>query len=109
MYTVENDGKSCLASMYKPRLFTCLVYCICSKTYWLFSMWLPFPGYPLCPVSHLRSLDDRFPYESFVFFVSLMLSSLFIAALWSPAGKGLYSWPLLVMFIVFLLLSHVVS
>ena len=34
---------------------------------------------------------------------------LFIAALWSPAGKGLTSWLLLVMFIVFLLLSHVVS
>ena len=30
-------------------------------------------------------------------------------ALWSPAGKGLTSWLLLVMFIVFLLLSHVVS
>ena len=34
---------------------------------------------------------------------------LFIAALWSPAGKGLTSWLLLVMFIVFLLPSHVVS
>ena len=39
--------------------------------------------------------------------VSLMLS--FIAALWSPAEKGLTSWLLLVMIIVFLLLSHVVS
>ena len=38
-----------------------------------------------------------------------MLSRLFIAALWSPAGKGLTSWLLLVMFIVFLFLSHVVS
>ena len=36
-----------------------------------------------------------------------MLSRLFIAALWSPAGKGLTSWLLLVMFIVFLL--HPVS
>ena len=36
-------------------------------------------------------------------------SGLFIAALWSPAGKGLTSWLLLAMFIVFLLLSHVVS
>ena len=34
---------------------------------------------------------------------------LFIAALWSPAGKGMTSWFLLVMFIIFLLLSHVVS
>ena len=39
----------------------------------------------------------------------LMLSRLFIAALCSPAGKGLTSWLLLVMFIVFLLLSNVVS
>ena len=31
----------------------------------------------------------------------LMLSRLFIAALWSPAGKGLTSWLLLVLFIVF--------
>ena len=33
--------------------------------------------------------------------VFLMLSSLFIAALWAPAGKGLTSWLLLVMFIKF--------
>ena len=48
---------------------------------------------------------------SFVFLclVFLMLLLLFIAALWSPAGKGLTSWLLLMMFIVFLLLSHVVS
>ena len=31
----------------------------------------------------------------------LMLYPLFIAAMWSPAGKGLTSWLLLVMFIVF--------
>ena len=31
----------------------------------------------------------------------LMRSRLFIAALWSPAGKGQTSWLLLVMFIVF--------
>ena len=41
--------------------------------------------------------------------VYLMLSCLFVAAFSSPAGKGLTSWLLLVMFIVFLLLSHVVS
>ena len=41
--------------------------------------------------------------------VFFMLLCLFIAALSSPAGKGLTSWLLLVMFIVFLLLSHVVS
>ena len=37
------------------------------------------------------------------------LSCMFIAALLSPAGKGVTSWLLLVMSIVFLLLSHVVS
>ena len=41
--------------------------------------------------------------------VFLMISRLFIAALWSPPGKGLTSRLLLVMFIVFLLLFHVVS
>ena len=47
---------------------------------------------------------------SFVFLclVFLMLSRLLIATLWSPAGKGLTFWLLLMMFIVFLLLSHVV-
>ena len=41
--------------------------------------------------------------------VFLMLSRLFIAALWSSAELELTSWLLLLMFIVFLLLSHVVS
>ena len=41
--------------------------------------------------------------------VFVMLSRLFIAALWSPEGKGLTSWTLFVMFIVVLLLSHLVS
>ena len=41
--------------------------------------------------------------------VIVMLLRMFIAALWSPAGKGLTSWLLFVMFIVVLLLSHVVS
>ena len=45
----------------------------------------------------------------FLCLVFLMLSCLYIAALWSPAGKGLASWLLLVMLIVFLLLSRVVS
>ena len=38
----------------------------------------------------------------FLYLVCLILSRLFIAALWSPAGKGLSSWPMLVMVIVFL-------
>ena len=48
---------------------------------------------------------------SFVFLrlMFLMLWGQFIAALCSPAGKGLTSWLSLVMFIVFLLLSNVVS
>ena len=37
----------------------------------------------------------------FLYLVLLMLLSLFTAALWSPAGKGLTSWLLSVMFIVF--------
>ena len=41
--------------------------------------------------------------------VIVILLRLFIAALWSPAGKGLTSRLLFVMFIVVLLLSHVVS
>ena len=49
---------------------------------------------------------DHLCYLCFVF---VMLSHLFIAALWSPAGKGLASELLFVMFIVFLSLSHVVS
>ena len=45
----------------------------------------------------------------YLFLVIVMFLRLFIAALWSPAGKGLISWLLFVMFIVVLLLSHVVS
>ena len=41
--------------------------------------------------------------------VFVMLSRLFIAALWPPEGKCLTSWLLFVMFIVILLLSHLVS
>ena len=48
---------------------------------------------------------DHLCYLCFVFVV---LSRLCIAALWSPAGKGLTSWLLFVMF-VFLSLSLVVS
>ena len=40
--------------------------------------------------------------------VFVMLSRLYIAALWSPAAKELTSWLLFVMF-VFLSLSHLVS
>ena len=45
----------------------------------------------------------------FLCLVTLMLLRLFIAALWSPAEKGLTYWLLLVIVIVFLLLSHVIS
>ena len=38
-----------------------------------------------------------------------MLSRLFIAALWSPAGKGLTSWLLFVMLNCVLSLSNVIS
>ena len=43
----------------------------------------------------------------FLRLVFLMLSRLFIVVLWSPAGKGLTSWLLLAMFIVFLSLYNV--
>ena len=46
---------------------------------------------------------DHLCYLCLVF---VMLSRLFIAALWSPEWKGLISWLLFVMFIVILLLSH---
>ena len=49
---------------------------------------------------------DLFCYLCLTF---VMLSCLFIATLWAPAGKGLTSWLLFVMFIVFLSLSHVLS
>ena len=49
---------------------------------------------------------DHLCYLCLVF---VMLSRLFIAALWSPEGKGLTSWLLFVMFIVIVLLSHLVS
>ena len=41
--------------------------------------------------------------------VFLMHLRLFIAAMWSSLEKRLTFWPLLVMFLVCLLLSHVVS
>ena len=37
-------------------------------------------------------------YLFYLCLVFLMLSRLFVAALWSPAGKGLASWLLFVMF-----------
>ena len=40
--------------------------------------------------------------------VYVMLSRLFIAAVWSPAGKGLAPWFLFVMFNCVLSLSYVV-
>ena len=49
---------------------------------------------------------DHLCYLCLVF---AMLLCLFIAALWSPEGKGLTSWLLFVMFIVILLLSHLVQ
>ena len=49
---------------------------------------------------------DHFCYLCHVF---VMLSRLFIAALWSPEEKGLTSWLLFVVFIVNLLLSYLVS
>ena len=49
---------------------------------------------------------DHLCYFCLVF---VMLSRLFIAALWSPAGKELASWLYFVMFNCVLSLSYVVS
>ena len=47
---------------------------------------------------------------SYLCFVFVMLSCLLIAALWSPAGKGLTSWlSYMLCFSVFLSLFHVES
>ena len=48
----------------------------------VFSYW-PFQGG--------ASYADSFCYLCFVFFF-ILLSCLFLAALWSPAGKGMASW-----------------
>ena len=45
----------------------------------------------------------------YLYLVFVMLLRLFIAALWSSAGKGLTSWLLFVMINCVLSLSHVVS
>ena len=45
----------------------------------------------------------------YLYLMFVMLSRLFIAALWSPVGKWLTSRLLFVMFIVILLLSYLVS
>ena len=42
----------------------------------------------------------------YMYLVFVMLSRLFIAALWSPEGKGVTYW---LLFVIFLLLSHLVS
>ena len=47
------------------------------------------------------SFGDHLCFLCLVFLMFLMLSRLFIAALWSPAEKGLTSWLLLVMCLVF--------
>ena len=47
--------------------------------------------------------------QSSLCLVFVMLSRLLIAALWSPAGKGLPSWLLFVRFNCVLSFSHVVS
>ena len=47
-------------------------------------------------------------YLCYLCLVFAMLSRLFIAAVWSPAGKELTSWLLFVMFNFDLSLSHVV-
>ena len=49
---------------------------------------------------------DHYSYLCLAF---VMLLRLYIAALWSPAGKGLTSWLMFVMFNCVLSLYHVVA
>ena len=58
---------------------------------------------PLGQTFTMASFVDHLCYLCLVF---VTLLRLFIAALWSPEGKGLISWLLFVMFIVILLFSH---
>ena len=51
-------------------------------------------------------IADHLYYLCLVF---VMLSHLFIAPLWSPAGKGLTSWLSFTMFNCVFVTSHVVS
>ena len=62
--------------------------------------------YFYCPFQGGTSFVDHLCYSCFVF---VMLSCLFIAALKSPARKGLTSWLLFVMSICAFVTSHVVS
>ena len=56
-----------------------------------------------------QNIEDHI-LRQLVFRVCHMLTCLFIAALWTPAGKGLTSWlSCMFCFIVFLSLSHIVS
>ena len=60
----------------------------------------------------LQTVPRRYFFRgSFVFFMSCVCHAFesVLAVLWSHAGKGLASWLLFVMFIVFLSLSHLVS
>ena len=71
-------------------------------------------GLKLFTILRLKNLNSTYGilwayHLCFLCLVFLMLLRLFIAALWSPVGNGLTSRLLLVMFIVFLLLSHEVS
>ena len=57
----------------------------------------------------MASLHDNVTYVNHLCYACLvvaMLSRLFIAALWSPEGKGLVPWLFCVMFIMILFLSH---
>ena len=70
-----------------------------------------------CPFSVEKGLYFCWPFQDGTSFVDhlcylclvfVMFLCLFIAALWSPEGKGLSSWLLFVVFIVILLLSLLV-
>ena len=68
------------------------------------SFWINLAG----PFQGGASFVNPFCYLCFMF-VFVMLSCLFLAALWSPAGNGLASWLFCVLFSCVMSLSHTVS
>ena len=73
----------------------------------------------MCPASHRLETNPKLFYPLLLRTADLRTHTFihihtvdpynWVAALWSPEGKGLASWLLFVMFIVILLLSHLVS
>ena len=61
------------------------------------------------PFQHVQGGTSFVDHLCYLCLVFVKRSRLFMAALWSPEGKGLTSWLLFMLFLVILLLSHSVS